>query len=85
MPKKNVIENNETMYNAKALVYLKYGGERIAPGTVFKVKESHIRELKDKGCAEIQEVADSSDDNTKGTEDSDATNTESKDNEKAGA
>ena len=49
-------EATETMRNAVALVYLKYDGERIAPGTAFKVKESHVEELKSKGCAEIDEL-----------------------------
>ncbi len=53
MAKKNTINQKETMYNATALVYLKYGGERIAPGGEFKVKESHVEELKKKNCAKI--------------------------------
>lgn len=58
MARKNTTKTEEAIYSAKALMYLKYEGERIAPGTEFKVKESDIKELKSKGCAEIEEIAD---------------------------
>lgn len=56
MAGKKANKSNETMYNAVALQYIKYIGERIAPGTEFIAKESDIEELKKKECAEIKEV-----------------------------
>ncbi|ALB46219.1 hypothetical protein [Clostridium beijerinckii] len=60
------IKSNETMYNAVALRYIKYNGERIAPGTEFLAKESDIEELKEKECAEIKDAVQNNDSNTPG-------------------
>ncbi len=99
MAKKNTTSQKETMYNATALVYLKYGGERIAPGGEFKVKESHVEELKKKNCAKIGKAivaavdpGEDGDQNTNpdatgGTDgvDGNTDNSKDKDNPKAGA
>lgn len=54
-------ESTETMYNAVALQYIKYNGERIAPGKEFIAKESDIEELKGKECAEIKDAIENKD------------------------
>lgn len=64
--KKN--KSNETMYNAVAQIYIKYDGERIAPGTEFLAKESDVEELKEKGCAEIKDAVQNNDSKTPGEE-----------------
>lgn len=53
--------STETMYNAVALQYIKYNGERIAPGKEFIANESDIEELKAKECAEIKDAIENED------------------------
>lgn len=82
MARKNATKTEKAIYSAKALMYLKYEGERIAPGTEFKVKESDVKELKSKGCAEIEEIADDTEMKVPGEEPS--VNTDGKEGEKEG-
>ncbi|WP_238917249.1 hypothetical protein [Clostridium sp. YIM B02555] len=60
------MKSNETMYNAVALKFIKYNGERIAPGKEFFAKESDVEELKAKECAEIKDAIENEDDKKSG-------------------
>lgn len=82
------VKSNEKMYNAVALQYIKYNGERIAPGTKFIANESDIEELKRKECAEIKDAIEDekkSSDGDKGEGSSDNENSNNKESEGEGA
>lgn len=49
-------EAKENLYNAKALVYIKYDKENYKPGDEFEVRESDVKELKENGYAEVKET-----------------------------
>lgn len=46
----------ENLYNAKALVYIKYDKENYKPGDEFEVRESDVKELKENGYAIVEET-----------------------------
>jgi hypothetical protein len=56
MAKARQEEITGNLYNAKALVYIKYDKENYKPGEEFKVRESDVKELKENGYAEVEEI-----------------------------
>lgn len=56
MAKGNKEELKENLYNAKALVYIKYDNEDYKPGNKFEVRESDVKELKENGYAKVEET-----------------------------
>lgn len=49
-------EITENLYNAKALVYIKYDNENYKPGDEFEVRESDVKELEENGYAEVDDT-----------------------------
>ena len=78
-------ESTEKMYNAVALQYIKYNGERIAPGTKFIANESDIKELEEKECAEIKDAIENEDEQKSGDGDQGDGNPNGKGTEGEGA
>lgn len=48
-------EVQENLYNAKALIFMKYDKVSYKPGDKFSARESTIEELKENGYAEVDE------------------------------
>lgn len=46
----------KSLYNAKALVHIKYDKENYKPGDEFEVRESDVVELRENGYAIVEET-----------------------------
>lgn len=66
MAKSTGKEEKEVLYNATALVYLKYDKECYKIGDKFQVREDDAKELKEKGYANIESIDHKEDENLNG-------------------